>query len=206
MANRDMGGIQKNAFLVSFSAVVSTHTEYCLTLTQSVTGILFGFSLITATIRMVIRFQTQRRLMVDDYMLMFACLTLSAAQIILYMMMGNPYWVEALVLDPSPQTFALAIEDPNAFYHRILKSQLMADSFGVLTWTSIFAVKFCFLLFFHQIIIRMERLILAWKVVFGITLICWAFCVCSIFISCPYFSMEACKSAILLRPILGLLN
>lgn len=190
----------------SVLSAVSTHTEYYLTLAQSSTGILFGFSLITATIRTVVRFQTQRRLMVDDFMLMFGCLTLSASQIILYLMMEDIYWGEALILDSSPQTYALAIEDPKAFYHRILKYQQMSFSFTTLTWTTIFVVKFCFLLFFQQMIIRMERLMLAWKMVFGITLGCWAFCTCGIFISCPHFGLEACKSAILLRSILRFLN
>lgn len=185
MVNSDVGRIDKHAFLVS-SQPLSTHTEYRLTSTQGVTGTLFGLSLITATIRMVIRFQSQRRLLFDDFMLMFACLTLSAAQIILYTTTDNWYWAEAFILDPKPQTLA-AIEDHGA---RILTPQQLAFSFLTLTWTSIFAVKICYLLFFHQMIIRLERLVLAWKLVFGFTVICWAFCACEIFISCPHFDLD----------------
>lgn len=61
--------------------------------------------------------------MVDDFILMFGCLTFSASQIILYMVMEDVYWDEALIFDPSPQTIALAIVDSNAFYHPILYLQ-----------------------------------------------------------------------------------
>lgn len=70
--------------------------------------------------------------MVDDFMLMFGCLTLSTSQIILYMVMEELYWDEALILNPSQQTIAPAIVASNAFYHRILNFQQMVMFFRAL--------------------------------------------------------------------------
>lgn len=137
---------------------------------KGITGTLFGLSIITATTRTATRFQSQW-LCLDDLMLIFACLMLIASQILLYMMMETIYYDEALLLNRNPQTLALAFEDPEAFYRRILRFRQISFSFLALNWTTVFAVKICFLLFFHRIITRLKRLALAWKVIFGITIL-----------------------------------
>lgn len=143
---------------------------------------------------MCIRYHSQRQLQPDDYVLIFACLTLIASQIMLYIPnIDDIYWIEALILYPSPQILASISKDPEAFYRRISKLQRMQFSSFALTWTSIFAVKICFLLFFHQMITRLQRWILAWRVIFGITIFFWALCICAIFINCPLFGPTACK-------------
>ena len=148
-----------------------------------------------AAARMVIRFRFQKKLHSDDFVLMFACLTFVASQILLYILkVNNVHWFGAVAFDPSPQTAASIFKDPEAFGRPLSKIQHMEYSIGILTWTSIFAVKICFLLFFHQMIIRLQRLILAWRVIFGITIIFWVLCSCGFFISCPRFGQAACKS------------
>lgn len=143
---------------------------------------------------MCIRYHSQRQLQPDDYVLIFACLTLIASQIMLYIPnIDDIYWIEALILYPSPQILASISKDPEAFYRRISNLQRMQFSSFALTWTSIFAVKICFLLFFHQMITRLQRWILAWRVIFGITIFFWALCICAIFINCPLFGTTACK-------------
>ena len=147
---------------------------------------------------MCIRYRSQRQLQPDDFVLMFACVTLTASQIMLYIPQGidDMYWIQALILGPSPQILASISRDPEAFYRRISRLQRMQFSSFALTWTSIFAVKICFLLFFHQMITRLRRLILAWRVIFGITLLFWALCICAIFINCPHFGLTAGKQAL----------
>ena len=143
---------------------------------------------------MCIRYHSQRKLQPDDYVLMFACLTLIASQLMLYIPdIDDIYWVEALILYPSPQILASISKDPEAFHRRISGLQRMQFASFALTWTCIFAVKICFLLFFHQIITRLRRWILAWRVIFGITIFFWALCICAIFINCPHFGPTACK-------------
>ncbi len=148
-----------------------------------------------AAARMMIRFYFQKKLHPDDFVLMFACLTFIASQVLLYILkVGNVHRFGAVVFEPSPQTAASIFEDPEAIYRSISKVQHMEYSIGILTWTSIFAVKICFLLFFHQMIIRIQRLLVAWRVILGITIIFWVLCSCGFFISCPRFGQAACKS------------
>ncbi len=143
---------------------------------------------------MGIRYHSKRQLQPDDFVLIFACLTLTTSQIILYILtMDETYSIETLILDPSSQILAPIPEDPEVFYRRISKVQRMQYSVFVLTWATIFAVKICFLLFFHQMITRLRRFVLAWRVIFGITILFWALCTCTIFISCPHFGQTACK-------------
>lgn len=143
---------------------------------------------------MCIRYHSQKKLQPDDYVLMFACLTLIASQIMLYIpYIDDIYWIEALIIHPSTQILASISEDPEAFHRKISSLQRMQFSSFALTWTSIFAVKICFLLFFHQMITRLRRWILAWRVIFGITIFFWALCICAIFINCPHYGPTACK-------------
>ena len=150
-----------------------------------------------ATARMVIRFHSQRHLHPDDFGLMIACLTFIASQVLLYIIkIDNIYWHAAVTSESNPQILASITKDPEAFLCRELKIQRLEFSSVVFTWTSIFAVKICFLLFFHPMITRLRRLIVAWRVIFGITIIFWAFCICGVFISCPHFGSDACKLAL----------
>lgn len=143
------------------------------------------------------RFHSQRKLHPDDFVLMFACLTIIASQVLLYTLnMDNIHWLGAATFDPVPQTPALTIEDLEEYYRRISKILRMEYSIGILTWASIFAVKICFLLFFHQMITRIRKLIVVWRVIFGITIISWALCSCAFFISCPHFGQAVCKSTL----------
>lgn len=158
-------------------------------------GTLFGLALLMATARMVIRFHFQRKLHSDDFVLLFACLSFIASQVLLYFLkIDEIYWLIAVAFEFSQQTPALILEDPEAIYRRISMVQRMQTAIAILTWTSIFAVKICFLLFFHQMITRLQRLIVAWRVILGITIIFWAFCSFGYFISCSHFGQAACKS------------
>lgn len=125
---------------------------------------------------------------------MFACLTFLASQILLYVKVEDVFGVETRINDLNPLNLAFIIKNPEAFYRQIVKVQKIMFACFALTWTSIFAVKFCFLLFFYQMITRLRRLILAWRVIFGITILFWAFCTSEIYISCPHFGLPACKS------------
>ena len=147
-----------------------------------------------AAARMTIRYHFQKKLHSDDFVFMFACLTFIASQVLLYILkVDNVHRYGAVLFEPSLQITASIYEDPEALYRSLSKIQHMEYSIGILTWTSIFAVKICFLLFFHQMILRIRRLVVAWRVVFGITIISWVLCSCGFFISCPRFGQAARK-------------
>ena len=157
------------------------YTRSSLTLKKVVNGILFGLALLIAVARIVTRFHSLKKLHLDDFVLMFACTTFIASQAVLYILkIEDLYLIGALAFEPmSPQKLASVLP-------RVLTIQRMEFSCLALTFASIFAVKFCFLLFFHEMITRLQRLILAWKVIFGITILFGAFCTCAVFV--PSFS------------------
>lgn len=131
--------------------------------------------------------------MLDDLMLIFACVTLTASIGLLFSLIPTLYWDEELILNPGSQALAMA-GPPAPFLARVLFSQRMAYSFVVLTYATIFAVKICFLLFFFQMVDRLKKLMLFWKIVFGITLLFYCLCASVEFISCPHFGLASCKS------------
>ena len=153
----------------------------------------FGLDLVTATTRTAFRFHSQKKLHLDDFVLMFAFLALVASQILHYVKLEAIFGVETRFHDLNPLNL---LNHPEAFYRQVLTLQQIVFACFALTWTSIFAVKFCFLLFFYQMITRLQRLILSWKVTFGMTIILWAFCISEIFISCPNFGPGAGKLAL----------
>ena len=146
-------------------------------------------------VRMVIQFHSYRKLHPDDFVLIFGCLTFIASQTLLYILgIQNIYWlVEIRYNATSPQTLAL---DLGVIYRRFFKVQQTEAASTALTWTSIFAVKICFLLFFYPLISRLRKWVLAWKVIFGTTILVGAFCISSGFIGCPDFGPNACKLAL----------
>lgn len=157
-----------------------------------------GLALLMAAARMVIRFRFQRKLLPDDFVLIFACSIFIASQLILYIIkIENLYWFGSIAFEPmDPQNLASKLKDPEAFNRRVLRIERAEFSSLALTFTSIFAVKICFLVFFHEMITRLRRLILAWKVIFGITVLFWALCTSAVFISCPHFASSVSKSAV----------
>lgn len=155
-----------------------------------VTGTLFGLAILTATIRTVYRVQSNGKLMLEDFMLIVACVTLTASNGLLFSMISTIYWDEDLEFNPESLALATA-GSPTAFLARTLRYQHIVFSFLVLTWTTIFAVKICFLLFFLQMVDRLKKLRFFCKIVFGITLLFYCFCASGTFTSCPHLS---CKS------------
>lgn len=142
--------------------------------------------------RTAIRIGQHRRVYSDDLVLLFGCVTLIAATIIIFVITDTIYWDEQLILDPSPEVLTAALSPD--FFHRVLWYQQTVFSFITLTWTTIFAVKICFLLFFRQMVERLNGLILFWRVVLGITILSYCICACGVFISCSHFGLAACKA------------
>lgn len=208
MTTNDSGKISLQVFIVSFIFyLVFTYTQSQLTLKKVVNVIWSVLAVLSAAARIMIRFYFQRKLHPDDFILVFACSTFIASQALLYVFkLENIYWLGALARDPmNPQTLALMLGDSEAFYRRVAKVQWIDGSSLALTWTSIYAVKVCFLLFFYELIKRLPRLILTWKIIFGITIFFWAFCISGAFISCPHFGPSSSKSVNFASPPLIML-
>ncbi len=153
----------------------------------------------------MIQFRSQRRLHPDDFILMLACAALIASQILLYVhKIDVIYYQTGRLFDPVSRNIlssSSVVDNGNnanaeEIHRRAANLQQILFSSLALSWTCIYAVKICFLLFFHQLITRLRRWILAWKIIFAITIVFWAFCASAVFIGCPRFNKLSCTSVI----------
>lgn len=131
--------------------------------------------------------------MLDDFLLLFACVTLTAATGLVYVMIPLMYWELEMTVHPQVNAIKMFTSQTQLFA-QILRYRRLAYSWIVVSWTTVFSVKICFLLFFYQLIDRVEKLLIIWKIVFAITIFVFVFCVSGSFIACPYFALgDACK-------------
>lgn len=94
---------------------------------------------------------------------------------------------EALVTRPSS-----AIIPPD-FENQLFRFHKISDAYLVLTYTSIFAVKFSFLFFFRVLVRRVHKMVVYWWIVVAVTAVAWIVCVICIFLPCLYFDERSCK-------------
>ena len=141
--------------------------------------------------RVLIRFRYQNRLFADDYVLLFGCISLIAAFTITNVMFEYIFFDMSLILGPLPVVIKQA--EASNFEDEILSYQQLSFSEEVLCWLTIFSVKTSFLIFFRQMIHRMERISTYWKVTVGVCIFSGMFNICSIFISCPHFGVSSSK-------------
>lgn len=165
-----------------------------LTPNKAVVGSSFALSILTATIRTIYRSITQGRLLPDDFLLVFACVTLTAATGLLYAVIPIIYWDEEITGNPKINVIETVGSEKELFARIILYRQLVY-SYLALSWTTIFSVKICFLLFFHQLVDRLRKLMLIWKIIFAITILVFCLCICGSFIACPHFGLDYARSA-----------
>ena len=91
------------------------------------------------------------------------------------------YLVEALITNSA--TLVL----PSDFLNQAFRFQKLNDAYLVLTYNTIFAVKFSFLFFFRMLINRVRQMKIYWWLVAAATGVVWAYGVIGFFITCPYF-------------------
>lgn len=143
-------------------------------------------AIVGAIFRIAIRLHYQKRLYVDDGFLFFAIICLCAATGLMYEVIPSMYLVEA-ILTNDPDTSLPS----NVFAQSLLFIKL-ADGFLVLTYNTIFAVKFSFLFFFRILIRRVHTMLVYWWVVAVLTAVIWAYGVIGLFAQCPHLDIRAC--------------
>ena len=135
--------------------------------------------------RLTLRVRDQKHLQPDDYLLLFACACLTAASVSLSWGLGDIYEVIDLTLNP---LLAPVPADLVGLANRV---QITLYVFMTVTWASIFATKFSYLLFFRQLVDRIRPLVLYWTAIVALTSIACVFCILQAFISCPYVGLQA---------------
>lgn len=144
--------------------------------------------------RISLRIHSQRRLFLDDAFLVIALAALTAAVPVLYKAIAQMYLIQGvasgglnLVKVSQLQQSGTVTEAEVHLY------QVLRFTHQTLIWTAIFSVKFSFLSFFHQIVDRIQGLVLYWKIVGMMNIVAFAFCVCFSFVECPRTDYVASK-------------
>ncbi len=151
---------------------------------------LFALGILTATIRTILRFRSKGRLFLDDAFLIFACLCLAAASIILQTRLGTLISVEQLVRQYDIGDLA-DMPDGEALRAMINCYHSVHTVHGSLVWITIFSVKFSFLCFFRQLVEKMPRLLRYWKFVIGFNIAAFLYCESYMKAQCPHQGLAA---------------
>ena len=148
-------------------------------------------AILAASVRLVVQVKIHRRLYLDDYFLIFACITLTAGTVLGYANVGALYWSEELNYNPS-QFFVLLAQHVDIAAH-INTYERLYYSWPALLWTTIFVVKFAYLAFFRRLIERIRSLFIYWKIIIGITVVSFPVCIVSVYIACTKHGIDAGK-------------
>lgn len=130
-----------------------------------------------------------RRLRLDDYLLIFACVCLTAGTGLSYAYVGDLYYIQELSLNPT--LFFYLLTQNNDLVARVDGSLRLTQIYPALVYTTIFAVKFGYLVFFRRIIDRIRPLVIYWRIVIGITTISFPLCMVTVFVGCTKRGLKA---------------
>lgn len=157
-----------------------------LTRTQITIGVFTGMAFCFFVARIGIRLRYQKGLRIDDGFLIAAAVCLAAATGILYHICYYLYLHATALLAPHLLPFLIAD------FGELFQLQKWMDPLLVLIWTTIFAVKGCFLAFMRPLVFHISRAMnrYYWLIVVFCVL-SWAYFVASPFILCPYFGIDA---------------
>ena len=144
--------------------------------------------------RTAIRFHKGQQHIIDESLLLFACLCLVAATVMLYMSASPLY---ELMMAEAAEKVNPGLRQgisTDSLTEVVSKIERYSYPFGALIWGVVFAVKFCYLHFFRFLIDRQRSLVNFWKVTMVINVIAAVFNMCASFESCPKFGDQSCES------------
>lgn len=147
-------------------------------------GVFFSIAAISVLLRTATRLWTRRRLYLDDVLLLWALICLSAATGIGYHILALNFLEEAIAVEPT-------VVVPISQLGNLMGSLAYTDAFLCLIWTCTFSVKFSFLALFRLLIKRVSKHLTRyfWFVVVYMVLT-WMFLVVEPFILCPYQGLD----------------
>ena len=177
-------------YLSSSPSTERTHIQ------QTVTSIFCSFAILTTMIRTAIRIKLQRRLLLDDWFLLLACVCLSAGFGLLMINREMIYFIEPITLNP--QFNRLKSRDANELSSQSARFAKISDTFTVCIWAAVYSVKLSYLLFFKLLITNVTIVRRYWIFVFGLTVACGLFSLCGQFIFCPYTNSDICTSYLII--------
>ena len=150
---------------------------------------MYGLAMISALTRLALQLRVHRRLYLDDWLLIFATMTLTASTVLGYVNVGALYWSQELNYNQS-RIYELLAEHVDIAAH-INAYERLYYTYPSLLWASIFAVKFAYLAFLRRLVDRIKPLIGYWRVVVGVTAIAFPICVISVYVGCIKWGLDA---------------
>jgi hypothetical protein len=145
--------------------------------------------MVAAIARFILQIKVHRRLHVDDYFLLLACLCVTAGTVLGYINVGNLYWSEDLSLNPTRLISLLTSTED--LVNRVNAYERLYYTYGALLFAAIFAVKFAYLTFFRQLVARLRPLLIYWRVVLATTIISFLVAIISVYLGCEKWGLEA---------------
>ena len=150
--------------------------------------------------RTVIRTLNHQLRLLDDFLLLLACICLITSTVLLNEAAPTLYTIGLF------GRTGLAVSIPKALIIQFIsKIQRYSYPFGTLIWTTIFLVKFSYLAFFRLLIDRQRPIIIYWRIAMLVTGIAAVFNISSAFIGCAKFGDDnyLCSNAYYTRRILA---
>ena len=149
----------------------------------------FGIAIIAAAARIIIRLWLRMRLRLDDYILLFSCVCLTATTGLLYWNTPSIFFGAELTFNPAT-VLGPGVKEADILHQVDLISKI-TWTYLALSWLTIFFVKFGFLSVFRHLVDRIPPMYRFWKGVVVFTSLVFAFAVCEAFISCPETGLKA---------------
>lgn len=158
---------------------------------QVLLGFFFGLSSLSVMGRMVTRIYTRRRLFLDDAFVGFGLACLGSATVLCLGMVHTLFVVEAI---QRYSDIVISLDQVKP----LLNAMAIGVSVSCLTWTTMFAVKFSFLILFWHLIQRTSKWLnrYFWTVT-GTCVIGWMFVICEPFMLCHHFGAASCRSSLI---------
>ncbi|KAL9124081.1 MAG: hypothetical protein Q9217_006554 [Psora testacea] len=156
-------------------------------------GASYGCTMIIAFVRLVLQIKTHRRLYIDDYFLIFACVCLTVSTVLGYAKVGDLYWSQQVNYNPT-HVYYLLMEHVDIASH-ITAYQRLYFSYPAFLWAAIFSIKFGYLAFLRRLLQRIKPLIICWRIVVAVTIVSLPVCIASIYLGCMKFGLDAASCA-----------
>ncbi len=144
-------------------------------------------ALIASICRVCFRLHQDRKLFAHDLLIIFATLILIPLTVVVWILLPYMYIVETVNSDPT-----VVFSIPELFH--LLDAPKWVFIFFALAWTTIFTIKFSFLVFFHTLIRNLSIWLTRWfwfSMVF--TAVSYVVLVLEPVILCPHIGMASSK-------------
>jgi hypothetical protein len=140
--------------------------------------VFFCLAIIFAIARITLRLIKFRRVYPDDYFLFLAFGALVSSNALFFLAVPELYVFAGFTTGQTTLN--------KDFFDSVTDTAVYACTAEILSWITIFAVKFSFLFYFRTLVDRLPKLTLWWRITLAVCIPVSVLSMCSTFIVCPY--------------------